>query len=97
MADFHSLVGKMDEELFAHLVEELKISPQFYAFRWLSLLLSQEFPLPDVITIWDSLLADSKRFTLLPYICLAMLQQQRHFLIHADFSECLHLLQVRSF
>lgn len=36
----------------------LQIDPQFYAFRWITLLLSQEFPLPDVVRIWDTLLSD---------------------------------------
>ncbi|CAB4055597.1 TBC domain-containing protein C1952.17c,TBC1 domain family member 13 [Lepeophtheirus salmonis] len=30
------------------------IRPQYFSFRWLSLMLSQEFPLPDVLRIWDS-------------------------------------------
>ena len=27
-------------------LEQLEMKPQYYAFRWLTLLLSQEFPLP---------------------------------------------------
>lgn len=42
-------------------------------FRWISLILSQEFPLPDVVRIWDSVLADEKRFDFLLYICCAMI------------------------
>ena len=30
-------------------------------FRWLSLMLSQEFSLPDVLTLWDALLTDDSR------------------------------------
>lgn len=45
---------------------------EYYAFRWISLLLSREFPLPDVIAVWDSLLSDPKRFSFLLYLCVAM-------------------------
>lgn len=47
---FHSRFRDMDPELYRHVVEELAIKPQFYAFRWISLLLSQEFSLPGFNT-----------------------------------------------
>ena len=37
-------------------------APSFYGFRWLTLLMTQEFDLPDVLRLWDSLLADTQRF-----------------------------------
>jgi len=30
----------------------MEVDPRFYSFRWLSLLCSQEFPLPDVLRLW---------------------------------------------
>jgi hypothetical protein len=36
----------------------LQINPQFYAFRWITLLLTQEFNFADTIHIWDTLLSD---------------------------------------
>lgn len=44
-----------------------------YIFRWLTLLLSQEFSLPEVLRIWDSLFSDSRRFSFLIDICCAMI------------------------
>ena len=41
--------------------------------RWMTLLLSQEFTLPDVIRIWDSLFADEHRFSFLTEVCCAMM------------------------
>jgi hypothetical protein len=56
------------------------LAPQFYSFRWITLLLSQEFELPDgtrviqctvmmfvrtVMRLWDSLFADAHRFSYL--------------------------------
>lgn len=54
-------------------LQQQELQPQYYSFRWLTLLLSQEFPLPDVVRIWDSLFADEKRFSFLIFICCAMI------------------------
>lgn len=35
-----------------------QVNPQFYAFRWITLLLTQEFNFTDSIHIWDTLLSD---------------------------------------
>ncbi|GAB5365929.1 hypothetical protein AAMO2058_001100800 [Amorphochlora amoebiformis] len=70
--DLNDLLAKVDRKLHAHL-RKLNIDPRFYAFRWLTLLLSQEFELPDTIRLWDSLFADSHRFQHLTYCCCAML------------------------
>lgn len=45
---------------------------EYFAFRWISLLVSREFPLPDVIAVWDTLLAEPCRFNFLLYLCVAM-------------------------
>lgn len=46
---------------------------QYYGFRWLTLLLSQEFPLPDVVRIWDAIFSDQNRFQFLLQFCCAMI------------------------
>ncbi|XP_074779840.1 TBC1 domain family member 13 isoform X3 [Athene noctua] len=73
--------------------QEQNIKPQFFAFRWLTLLLSQEFLLPDVIRIWDSLFADDKRFDFLLLVCCAMLTLIRDQLLEGDFTLNMRLLQ----
>lgn len=48
MASFTSKLKDKDEFLYNR-IKELDLKPQYYAFRWLTLLLSQEFPLPGTI------------------------------------------------
>ena len=73
MQKFTMLLKKIDKDVY-ELFEEQKLKPEFYAFRWLTLLLSQEFNLPDVLRIWDSLFADPGRdFEFLLFICCAMI------------------------
>lgn len=47
MARLVSYLEEVDAPL-ARAMDEMKLMPQFYAFRWMTLLLSQEFQLPDV-------------------------------------------------
>ncbi|KAM7485813.1 hypothetical protein LguiA_001822 [Lonicera macranthoides] len=47
-----------DEELWRHLEVTSKVNPQFYAFRWITLLLTQEFNFVESLHIWDTLLSD---------------------------------------
>lgn len=46
-----------DRALFRDLRKK-DVKEQYYAFRWITVLCSQEWDLPDVIRLWDSILAD---------------------------------------
>lgn len=83
-----------DEELWRHLEITTKVNPQFYAFRWITLLLTQEFNFPESLLIWDTLLSDPEgpQETLLR-ICCAMLIIIRRRLLAGDFTSNLKLLQ----
>jgi len=79
MQKFLMLLKIIDNSIY-DLFENQKLKPEYYAFRWLTLLLSQEFQLPDVLRIWDSLFADQERnFEFLLYICCAMVMYENRF------------------
>ncbi len=61
------------------------------------MLLSQEFPLPDVQRIWDSLLSDVTRSNFLVDVCVAMVVLVRGDVLQNDFPENMKLLQVNFF
>ncbi|KAK2150905.1 hypothetical protein LSH36_383g01041 [Paralvinella palmiformis] len=84
---------KQDDTALWIRLEQMELKPQYYSFRWLTLLLSQEFPLPDVIRVWDSLLADEHRFDFLICVCCAMLIVIREDLLKGDFPSNMKLLQ----
>ena len=54
------VVLQCDPELWTYLENRLKISAQFYAFRWITLVFTQEFDFDDTLTLWDYLLADDR-------------------------------------
>lgn len=56
IADLNALLRRIDPDLWSHL-NTIGVDPRFYSFRWLTLLLSQEFELPDVLRLWDALFA----------------------------------------
>ncbi|XP_064457412.1 TBC1 domain family member 13-like isoform X2 [Ornithodoros turicata] len=86
------LLQTEDFDVYSRLQTQ-EVRPQYYSFRWITLLLSQEFPLPDVIRIWDSLLSDSNRFSFLIFICCAMIVKVRDQLLQGDFPSNMKLLQ----
>ncbi|KAH7836321.1 hypothetical protein Vadar_034677 [Vaccinium darrowii] len=88
------LLKEHDEELWRHLEVTTKVNPQFYSFRWITLLLTQEFDFADILVIWDALLSDPEgpQETLLR-ICCAMLILIRRRLLAGDFTSNLKLLQ----
>ena len=56
-------------------------------------MLSQEFPLPEVLRIWDSLLADETRSRFLIDVCAAMVLLVRHDILTNEFADNMKLLQ----
>uniref|UniRef100_A0A3B4F0A5 TBC1 domain family member 13 n=1 Tax=Pundamilia nyererei TaxID=303518 RepID=A0A3B4F0A5_9CICH len=92
MESVYSMLKDKDMELYLKL-EEQNIKPQYFTFRWLTLLLSQEFLLPDVIRIWDTLFSDQDRFHFLILVCCAMLILIRDNLLAGDFTVNMRLLQ----
>ena len=56
-------------------------------------MLSQEFSLPDVLTLWDALLTDQSRTSLLINICCSMVSLTRDSILNNDFASNMKLLQ----
>ena len=53
-----------------------QVQPIYFTLRWLTLMLTQELMMPDVLRLWDALLSDMARpRSLLLYICVAMVQE----------------------
>ncbi|XP_028674028.1 TBC1 domain family member 5 isoform X2 [Erpetoichthys calabaricus] len=85
------LLKKHDIELYMHL-NRLEIAPQIYGIRWVRLLFGREFPLQDLLILWDALFADSITLDLVDYIFVAMLLYIRDVLIASNYQTCLGLL-----
>ncbi|ORX45764.1 RabGAP/TBC [Piromyces finnis] len=108
MLRLYKRIELRDREVYIHLRSK-KILPAYFAFRWLSVLLTQEFNLPEIIRIWDSLLSDINmdifnedqmekrkrdgRFDFLIELCCAMIMCVRKKIITEDTADIIKLLQ----
>merc|ERR1712098_328477 len=81
------------DQVSANVLADQGVKMQYFAFRWLSLLLSQEFALPDVLSLWDALLTDASRSTLLINVCTAMILLVRDKILSNDFASNMKMLQ----
>ncbi|WAR10543.1 TBCD5-like protein [Mya arenaria] len=82
------LLKKVDHELHGHL-ERQEIAPQIYGIRWIRLLFGREFPMQDILVLWDAIFADGIGFDLVDYIFVAMLLYLRDHLLSSDYPSCL--------
>lgn len=85
------ILKKFDPELHLHL-ERLDIAPQIYGIRWVRLLFGREFPMQDLLVLWDALFADGIGFDLVDYVFASMLLYIRDLLLASDYPQCLNCL-----
>eukprot|EP01022_Parablepharisma_sp_SALTPOND_P033025 TRINITY_DN88063_c2_g1_i1.p1 TRINITY_DN88063_c2_g1~~TRINITY_DN88063_c2_g1_i1.p1 ORF type:complete len:383 (+),score=38.69 TRINITY_DN88063_c2_g1_i1:3167-4315(+) len=89
-------VGKILKRRYPEVWKNLKILAieyEFFALRWVILLLSQEFDIKQTQALWDSLLADKNRFTFLQYLIVGLLVNQEQELLDPEFSVVMKVLQ----
>ncbi|GAA5892920.1 hypothetical protein JCM6882_006894 [Rhodosporidiobolus microsporus] len=93
-AHLQSLLSTVDPPLHSAFTTH-QVEPQLYLIRWLRLLFSREFPLPDTLTLWDGLFARDPSLQLTTHVALAMLLRVRDALVGAakeGYGEFLHVL-----
>ncbi|KHN74040.1 TBC1 domain family member 5 [Toxocara canis] len=87
----NDILAVVDPVLHAHLLK-LDVAPQLYGIRWIRLLFGREFPIHDLLFVWDAILAHRPPLSLIDYIFVAMLEQIRVLLLDGDFSACMQYL-----
>jgi hypothetical protein len=79
------LMKSYDPPLAKHL-QQMDLPPFLWAFRWCTLLFAQDATLPDAVRLWDSFIADPRRFEFVVYVCLALVLEHRESL-HGSTSQ----------
>jgi TBC1 domain family member 13 len=79
------LLKMVDKEIFNHFAEN-KIEVGFFAFRWYTLFLTQEFEMPDILRLWDSILSEDDKFDFLNMVCLAIIKMKKIEILQSDFA-----------
>ncbi|KIM49172.1 hypothetical protein M413DRAFT_438340 [Hebeloma cylindrosporum] len=80
-----TLLQACDPVLWEHM-QKAGIEPQIYGIRWLRLLFTREFSMPDALKLWDGLFACDSTLHLAQWVCVAMLIRIRNELISSDYS-----------
>lgn len=70
LKDIENLLKTIDYQLYLHL-QNNKVKIEFYAFRWMTLFFTQDFEMPDILRLWDSILCDPEIFEFLYLLVLA--------------------------
>uniref|UniRef100_A0A914HZP5 Rab-GAP TBC domain-containing protein n=1 Tax=Globodera rostochiensis TaxID=31243 RepID=A0A914HZP5_GLORO len=86
-----SIIGRSSE-----LLRRLEFYHKFLEYRrWLRLLFGREFPLPDLLYLWDVIFAEQQQqrsLLIVDCIFVALLVQIRNLLLCSDYSSCIHCL-----
>ncbi|XP_037030686.1 TBC1 domain family member 5 [Bradysia coprophila] len=85
------ILAKEDLQLHNHLIK-LDIPLPIFGIRWLRLLFGREFPLQDLLVLWDAIFAVGNQFELTNFIVVAMLIGIRHQLMSGDYTTSLTYL-----
>ncbi|SOV81147.1 TBC domain protein, putative [Plasmodium sp. gorilla clade G3] len=87
-----SLLLKMKEYEIWKKLYILKIETQYYALKWILLLLTQEFDMADTIILYDHFIINNNENFIL-YICLVICSKLKNSLLCGNFTVNLKLLQ----
>jgi hypothetical protein len=93
LEQYNRVLRICDPELHAH-VMGINLQPAFYAFRWVTLMFTQEFSVPDVLSMWDFLLSfdAAELTTVVHFVAVAMMRQVRTELLEMTFSDAIQML-----
>jgi len=87
------IVRRVDETLFRHLEQQGLDFLQF-SFRWMNCLLLREFPLPCVVRLWDTYIAEPEGFSNFHvYVCAVFLIYWSPQLKQMDFQQLMLFMQ----
>ena len=89
---FSTLIRMLDYRISDQLIKN-KIEMEFFAFRWLTLFFTQDFEIPDVLRLWDSILSEDDVFDFMNMIMLALLRNKTDSILNNEFAGIMSVLQ----
>jgi len=87
------MLAEYGPEVHRHLLT-LQLATSMYAFRWITLLFTQDFDFCDALRLWDVMLASPRsRTECLLRLCVACVLNISQELLQGDFATCMKMLQ----
>ena len=90
--EINRLLKILDYELFLHLKRN-KIKIEFYGFRWMTLFFTQDFEMPDILRIWDSIFGNNNIFEFLYLLILATIILKKKEIMKEQMSGIMMIIQ----
>ena len=91
---FEIMVSKIHKDIFIKF-QNKNIRIFHFAFRWINLFFSQQFILPDLIRIWDTIFCEDDRYDFVYYFGLAILEYKKSGLLGKKFFDTVEELQKK--
>jgi hypothetical protein len=91
---FELMVSKIHKDIFIKFRNN-NIRIFQFAFQWINLFFSQQFILPDLIRIWDTIFCEDDRYDFVYYFGLAILEYKKSGLLGKNFFETVEELQKK--
>lgn len=90
--EISGLLKIADYELYLHLKRN-KIKIEFYGFRWMTLFFTQDFEMPDILRIWDSIFGNNDIFEFLYLLILATIILKKKDIMKEQMSGIMMIIQ----
>ena len=90
--EISTLLKIADYELYLHLKRN-KIKMEFYGFRWMTLFFTQDFEMPDILRIWDSIFGNKDIFEFLYLLILAAIILKKKEIMKEKMSGIMMIIQ----
>ncbi|OHT07101.1 TBC1 domain protein [Tritrichomonas foetus] len=94
--EFDVMLHQRLPKIAAHF-DRLQIRPFCYCYKWVTLLFAQEFDLPEILILWDSIFAHFNAMVRFSFCCaIARLKMTKEQFDHADYKQTMNLLMSPS-
>ena len=90
--EISGLLKIADYELYLHLKRN-KIKMEFYGFRWMTLFFTQDFEMPDILRLWDSIFGNRDIFEFLYLLILAAIIIKKKEIMKEKMSGIMMIIQ----
>ena len=82
----------VDKQMYEYLIH-VKFDFSILAFRWISLMFSQDFLMMDLLRIWDYLLCHDNKYQNCYYFCLSIILMKKEKIMKSRLNEIYETFQ----
>ena len=89
---FEKVIEKCEKSIYKQL-KKYDVSVMHFSFRWFNLFFGQDFMMPDILRLWDTVFSELDRFYFIYFLSLAVLKWKKKEILKSDFFGIINCLQ----